>query len=128
MNNNDLQIYLLIREKIKDPYITQYILSLKNDMEKKENLKYHIHQYNDIIKPYINYKKQERKNYSLIFDENTYHIENDIDNEFFHKTNISHQVIELIHQLICMEDKKEQIYVDILYSILANEIYKNIII
>ena len=128
MNDNDLQIYLFIREKIKDPCVTQYIISLKKKIEKEDNLKYHINQYNYIIKPYINYKQQYRKKYSLIFDKNTYHIENDIDNNFFYKTNISHQVIELIQQLICMENKKEQIYVDILYSILANEIHKNIII
>ena len=126
MNDNDLKIYLFIREKIKDPYVTQYIISLKKDMEKKENLKYHIHQYNYIVKPYINYKKKERKKYSLIFNENTYQIENDIDNEFFHKTNISHQVIELIQQLICIKNKKEQGCDDILYSILADEIHKNI--
>ena len=88
MNNNDKKIYILIREKIKDPYLTQYIISLKKDIEKKENLEYHINKYNYMIKPYLNYKIQDRKKYSLIFDEKTYHIENDIDNKFFIDNNI----------------------------------------
>lgn len=126
MNNVNLKIYLIIREKIKDPYITYYIISLKKKIEKEENLKYHINQYNYIIRPYLNYKIQDRKNYSLIINEKTYYIENDIDTKFYSKTGISHQVIELIQQLICIKNKEEQKYEDILYSILANEIMKYI--
>ena len=123
--NNDKKIYRLILQKIKDPYLTHYIISLKIIIERNEILKYHIEQYNYIIKPYINYKYQENRNFSLIFNHNQYHIESDIDYSFFKKTNISHQVIELIQELICIKNKEERICEDILYSILANEICKN---
>ncbi len=122
--SKDQKIYILILQKIKDPYLTKYILSLKKKIEKNEILMYHIYQYNHIIKPFINYKNNYKRNFSLIFNEHQYHIENDIDNNFFNKTEISHQVIELIQQLICIKNKEEQKYEDILYNILANEIMK----
>ena len=123
---NNQKIYQLIREKIKDPYLTNYIISLKIKMENVEILDYHMYQYNNIIKPYIQYTFQDDRRYSLIFSNQEYHIENDIEIDFFNKTNISHQVIELIQQLICIKDKEEQKYEDILLSILANEIMKYI--
>jgi len=100
-------------------------------MENEDILYYHIYQYHNIIRPYIRSMwhasaHARRPQFSLIFSNQEYHIVNGIDNDFFNKTNISYQVIDLIHQLICIKNKEEQQNEDILFSILANEIMKHI--
>lgn len=121
--SNEEQIYQLIREKVNDPYLSRYIISLKNDIERKETLEYHVDRWNKISAKYFSVKHSNYNKYSLIWDKTDYIVKVDHMLDFYNATGLSYQVVELLHVLIEKKDHKEWLkYDDKLYDILSRKI------
>ena len=116
-----------MQTKIPDPYLLKYILSLKKIIEQKEILNYHNDRWNNIgfkYKPHSRLSGEWDKYgpFSIIYSTNDYSIVEDNVLNFYNETDISYQVVYLLHHLICMKDKKIRKETDELYGFLSNKI------
>ena len=130
MNNQftkDQEILLILNRLNPIQEINESILFLKNEIEKKETLDYHIHLYENISLKYNECLKTKYPLYSWIGDGKFYITEKDRNLEFFNYTGISFQVRDIILDLIKNENYKWRIYDDKMYCILARKIYEKMI-
>tara|TARA_Y100001936_G_scaffold254128_1_gene325356 strand:+ start:3775 stop:4194 length:420 start_codon:yes stop_codon:yes gene_type:complete len=97
---NNGKIYLLLLNKIHEPYICDYIIHLKKEQEEKESYHYHSERWNDIVLSYFKCLKTRYPTYSYILNGKDYISNSDKNLEFFNKTGISYQVRELVMTLI----------------------------
>tara|TARA_Y100000590_G_C15308698_1_gene859261 strand:- start:66 stop:413 length:348 start_codon:yes stop_codon:yes gene_type:complete len=102
-----------MQTKIPDPYLLKYILSLKKFIEQKEILNYHNDRWNNIglkYKPHSHSSGEWDKYgpFSINHSENEYSIVKDKVLNFYNETDISYQIVYLLHHLICMRNKKNK--------------------
>ena len=126
-------IRLYLKVFIPIPEICNKIIVLKNDMEKVDTLEYHIDRWVTIAGEHYYTKDNHYGKYSYVQDSSKYIIKRDHRINFYQMTGISYQIVDLIHELICINhekawdfeiaDKKDWIkYDDELYSNLSNKI------
>jgi len=140
------EIYDLLLLKLGDPYLSKYIIEIKEKIEKKEALDYHIERWETISGKY--FRSQElftgdKKYYSYVLDSKYYIFEKDRVLDFYNETGISFQNrdlllnviktksdmeidgdIEIYRDNLSPEVKYWRDYNDDIYSILSNKIYK----
>ena len=140
------EIYDLLLLKLGDPYLSKYIIEIKEKIEKKEALDYHIERWETISGKY--FRSQElftgdKKYYSYVLDSKDYIFEKDRIMEFYYETGISFQNRDLLLSVIktkkdmeidddieihesnlSREVKYWREYNDNIYGILSNKIYK----
>ena len=125
--SNELKIYQLMQTKIPDPYLLTYILSFKKTIEQKDTLNYHNDRWNNIglkYKPHghLSGEWDKYSPFSIIHSVNEYSIVKDKVLNFYNETDISYQVVYLLHHLICIKDKELRKETDELYGFLSNKI------
>ena len=120
INQINLSIYLYLLRFIHIPEICKYIISIKDNIEQKNNLDYHIqlynntgHLYSNVIKNKYDIPRKWRSSYVL--DGNQYIFKPDHLIDFYLNTNISYQIIEIIHEIIKITDIEWRMYDDKLY-------------
>ena len=118
----DQEIALLLIEKISEPNLCKDIIKYKNEMEKEETYKYHCERWETIASKYFKAIDSRFRYISYILDGEKYFFYKDVETEFYKETGISHQVKDIIHELICSSDKLHREYDDFIYGILAKEI------
>lgn len=140
------EIYDLLLLKLGDPYLSKYIIEIKEKIEKKEALDYHIERWETISGKY--FRSQElftgdKKYYPYVLDSKYYIFEKDRVLDFYNETGISFQNrdlllnviktksdmeidgdIEIYRDNLSPEVKYWRNYNDDIYSILSNKIYK----
>jgi hypothetical protein len=127
--SSDEYILLYLKLFINEISICKRILKLKNNLEKKEILKYHIDRWENITGEHYYTRDTHHDKYSYIFDSQTYVIKPDHRLNFYHMTGVSYQIWELIYDLIKRQDlndfnhyKECLKYDDHLYSVLSYKI------
>jgi hypothetical protein len=118
----DQEISLLLIEKIREPNICKDIIFLKNEMEKEETYKYHYERWETIASKYFKAIDGKFRHISYVQDGEKFVFFKDVDTDFYRETGISHQVKDIIHELICSSDKLNREYTDSIYGILAKAI------
>lgn len=132
----DETIKLYLNKFISINDICNYIIKLKNDIEEKETLDYHMKRWENIAGEHYITRDTHMKKFSYIFDNKNYIIKPDHRLNFYKMTGISYQIIDLIHELIKIkseiefnnyynsneEYKKWLKYDDNLYTLLAEKI------
>jgi len=118
----DQEIYLLLIDKVREPTICKDIILLKNEMEKEETYKYHYERWETIASKYFKAIDSNFRHISYVQDGEKFVFYKDVDTDFYRETGISHQVKDIIHELICSSDKLNREYNDIIYGILAKAI------
>lgn len=132
----DETIKLYLNKFISINEICNYIIKLKNDIEEKETLDYHLERWENIAGEHYITRDTHTGKFSYIFDNKDYIIKPDHRLNFYKITGISYQIIELIHELIKIkgenefntyynsneEYKKWLKYDDNLYTLLADKI------
>ena len=97
---NNQEILLILNRLNSIQEINQYILFLKNKIEKQETLQYHIHLYENIsLKYFISLEKCERP-YSYVLNSKYYISEKDRCLDFYNETGISYQVRSLLLEIL----------------------------
>jgi hypothetical protein len=102
----DELIILYLKEYIPIKDICNYIIKLKNILEKKDTLDYHTNRWNTICKEHIYTRLTQCNKFSYIFNLNKYVIKADHRINFYQMTGISYQVLELIYELIRIKNEK----------------------
>jgi len=118
----DQEISLLLIEKISEPNICKDIIFLKNEMEKEETYKYHYERWETIASKYFKSIDGKFRHISYVQDGEKYFLNKDVDTDFYKETGISHQVKDIMHELICLPDKLNRENTDSIYGILAKGI------
>ena len=118
----DQEISLLLIKKISEPNICKDIIFLKNEMEKEETFQYHYERWETIASKYFKSIDGKFRHISYVQDGEKYFLNKDVDTDFYKETGISHQVKDIIHELICLPDKSQRVYTDSIYGILAEGI------
>ena len=135
LSSNDY-ILLYLKKFIHEISICKKIIYIKNNNEKKEILNYYNDRWENIAGEHFFTRDNHYQKFSYILDQNKYIIKPDHRLNFFYKTGISYQVLELIYELIRInnektwdfnymriEDKKDWLnHDDKLYSILSKKI------
>ena len=142
------EIYYILLLKLGDPYLSKYIIEIKNKIEKKEAYEYHIERWETISGKY--FRSQElspftgNKNYySYVLDSKDYIFEKDRVMDFYHETGFSFQSrdlllsviktkkdmeidgdIEIYDDNLSPEVKYWRKYNDNIYGILSRKIYE----
>ena len=98
--SSDEYILLYLKLFINEISICKRILKIKNNLEKKDILKYHIDRWENIAGEHFYTKDTHHDKYSYIFDSETFVIKPDHRLNFYHMTGISYQIWELIYELI----------------------------
>lgn len=129
----DEYIRLYLKYFIPIPEICNKIIVLKNTIENKDTLDYHIDIYDNIIGEYYYTRDNHTGKFSYVHDSSKYIVKPDHRINFYQMTGISYQIVDLIHELISInhekawdfqiDDKKYWLkYDDELYSNLSNKI------
>lgn len=129
----DQTIRLYLKVFIPIPEICNKIVKLKNDSEKTEALEYHNDRWINIVGEYYYTRDTHTGKFSYVHDGLNYIVKIDHRLNFYNKTGISYQIVELIHELIRInhehswdfeiDSKKDWLsYDDSLYSELSKRI------
>ena len=94
------KIYLLLLNKINEPYLCHYIISLKDNIEKVDAYNYHYEKWKDIVLSYFQCLETRYPTYSYVLNGEIFNANIDKNLEYFKKTGISYQVRELVMSLI----------------------------
>ncbi len=121
---NNQEILLILNRLNSVQEINEYIIFLKNKIEKKETLQYHIHLYENISLKFNECLKTKYPIYSWVGDGKYYFTKRDCNMKYFNYTGISFQVRDIILDLIKNENYEWRIYDDKIYCILARKIYE----
>ena len=103
--NNDENINMILSRFIPIPEIRKDIINKKKELEKEEILEYYNERWNNIIGYYFVTKDTKIGKFSQILDGKKYIIKPDHRLEFFERTGISYQIIELLHELILLKSE-----------------------
>ena len=114
------RIVFLLSQLINEPWICEYIVQIKDQVEKKDVLEYHYKRWENIAGTHYHLHDTHVGKLSLIINETNYIIKKDHKPTFYNLTGISYQVVELIHELIRIFNKEWLHYDDMLYSQLAD--------
>ena len=132
----DEMILLLVKELVGHNIdVCKLIIQNKRSLEAKETVDYYHDRWENIAGSYYRVRDTDQDKYSLIWDYSKYIIKKDHNPIFYNLTGISHQVVDLIHQLIKlhkidaddMHIEDYQLWLardDKLYSILADKIMR----
>jgi len=122
----DQEIGLLLFQKINEPEICKDIILMKNKMEEEEAYNYHYEIWERIASKYFKAIDSNNRHISYVSDGEKYISYKDTSLDFYNETGISHQVRDIIIELINAPDKSWREYDDFMYGILANEIMAKI--
>ena len=101
--NNDETINMILSRFIPIPEIRKDIMNKKKELESEETLEYYNEKWNNIVGYYFLTKDTNIWKFSQILDEKKYIIKPDHRLEFYERTGISYQIIELLHELILLK-------------------------
>jgi len=101
--NNDENINMILSRIIPISEIRKDIILMKKKLEKEEILEYCNERWNNIIGYYFISRDTKVGKFSHIVDGIKYVIKPDHRLEFFKRTGISYQIIELLHELILLK-------------------------
>tara|TARA_B100000287_G_C20418364_1_gene696467 strand:+ start:88 stop:546 length:459 start_codon:yes stop_codon:yes gene_type:complete len=104
--NNDEKINMILSRFIPIPEIRKDIINKKKELEKEETLEYYKERWNNIIGYYFVTKDTKIGKFSQILDGEKYIIKPDHRLEFFERTGISYQIIELLHELLLLKSEE----------------------
>ena len=128
-SEKDKEIYNILCNIFDNTDVSKIILDIKNIIEKKETLNYHINRWNKISGHFYKVRDTNYNKYSYILhsfhkpNEIEYIIKKDHILDFYKNTGLSYQCIELIHELIKISDDKKWLKEDDKkYSILSTKI------
>ena len=119
-------IALILFQRISEPEICKDIISMKNKMEEEETYNYHCERWETIASKYFQAIESNYRHMSYILDGEKYVSHKDKPLDFYNETGISHQVRDIIMELICAPNKSCRDCDDFLYGILAKEIMAKI--
>ena len=131
--NKDQTIRLYLKVFIPIPELCNKIIKLKNEKENIDTLKYYKDIYENIVGEYYYTRDTHTGKFSYVHDGKNYVIKTDHRLNFYNKTGVSYQIVELIHELIKInhenswdfevDSKKEWLsYDDSLYSELSKRL------
>ena len=100
---NDENINMILSRFIPIQELRKDIIEKKKELEKEEILEYYNERWNNIIGYYFVTKDTKIGKFSQILDGKKYIIKPDHRLEFFERTGISYQIIELLHELILLK-------------------------
>ena len=134
--SSDEYILLYLKLFINEISICKRILKLKNYLEKKEILKYHIDRWENITGEHYYTRDNHFDKFSYVLDSEEYIVKPDHRLYFYEMTGISYQVLELLYELIKIlnesswdfeiDDKEDWLkHDDLLYSELSKRIMNN---
>ena len=118
----DQEIGYILFQKINEPEICRNIIQLKNKVEQEEAYNFHYDLWENIASKYFAAAEINYRHISYLLNSENYTIQKDKVIDFYNETGISHQVRDIILELIRSSDKEWVDYDDIMYSILAKEI------
>ena len=118
----DQEIWFILFQKINEPEICRNIIQLKNKVEQEEAYNFHYDLWENIASKYFAAAEINYRHISYLLNSENYTIQKDKVIDFYNETGISHQVRDIILELIRSSDKEWVDYDDIMYSILAKEI------
>ena len=118
----DQEIGFILFQKINEPEICRNIIQLKNKVEQEEAYNFHYDLWENIASKYFAAAEINYRHISYLLNSENYTIQKDKVIDFSNETGISHQVRDIILELIRSSDKEWVDYDDIMYSILAKEI------
>lgn len=101
--NNDENINMILSRFIPIPEIRKDIIEKKKELEKEEILNYHIDRWIDISGSHFIARDTNVGKFSQILDGTKYIIKPDHRLEFYERTGLSYQIIELLHELILLK-------------------------
>lgn len=101
--NNDENINMILSRVIPIPEIRKDIINKKKELESEETLDYYNERWNNIIGYYFVTKDTKIGKFSQILDGKKYIIKSDHRLEFYERTGLSYQIIELLHELIMLK-------------------------
>ena len=107
-------VYGLLRRKINEPFLIQWILKLKREKEEKDTRDFYIHQWNTISGYYYSGVDRIRlESYSSRFSSFPM---TDFSHEFFNVTGKSYQVVYMINLLLVTKDPEKRRLLDEIYG------------
>ena len=118
----DQEIALILIEKISEPNLCKDIIKYMHQFEEEETYEYHYERWETIASKYFKAIDSKFRRISYVLDGEKYIFYKDVEIDFYKETGISHQVKDIIHELICSPDKSDREYDDFIYGILAKEI------
>lgn len=101
--NNDETINMILSRFIPILDIRKDIINKKKELEREETLEYYNEKWNNIVGYYFITKDTKIGKFSQILDGKKYVIKPDHRLEFYERTGISYQIIELLHELILLK-------------------------
>ena len=131
--NTDESIRLYLKVFLPIPEICNKIIKMKNKSEYEDTLEYHNDRWTNIVGEYYYTRDTHTGKFSYVHDGLNYIVKKDHRLNFYKKTGISYQIVELIHELIRIlhenswdfeiDEKKDWLrYDDSLYSELSKRI------
>jgi len=129
----DESIRLYLKVFLPIPEICNKIIKIKNKSEYEDTLEYHKDIYENVVGEYYYTRDTHTGKFSYVHDGLNYIVKKDHRLNFYKKTGISYQIVELIHELIRIlhenswdfeiDEKKDWLrYDDSLYSELSKRI------
>jgi len=129
----DEEIRLYLKVFIQIPEICNKIIKIKNDSESEDTMKYYKDIYENVVGEYYYTRDTQVGKFSYVHDGLNYIVKIDHRLNFYKKTSVSYQIVELIHELIRInhehswdfeiDSKKDWLsYDDSLYSELSKRI------
>ena len=100
---NDENINMILSRVIPIQELRKDIIEKKKELEKEEILNYHIDRWIDISGSHFITRDTNVGKFSQILDGEKYIIKPDHRLEFFERTGISYQIIELLHELLLLK-------------------------
>ena len=100
---NDENINMILSRFIPIPEIRKDIINKKKELESEETLEYYNEIWKNIIGYYFVTRDTKVGKFSQILDGKKYIIKPDHRLEFFERTGLSYQIIELLHELILLK-------------------------
>jgi hypothetical protein len=100
---NDENINMILSRYIPIPEIRKDIINKKKELESDETLEYYNEIWKNIIGYYFVTRDTKVGKFSQILDGKKYIIKPDHRLEFFERTGLSYQIIELLHELILLK-------------------------
>ena len=117
-NNKDIQIFLILSSKIREPNIVNKIINIIKKQEEKECLEYHIDRWETIAGSFFGsierWPSGDPHPYSFVVDGRKYIYEKDRNLSYFNETGVSYQCRELLLETIRNEalEFANDIYID----------------